>query len=103
MRQLHIVLPFIALSVVVAGPENPNDVRYITVTQKVSHVFGNATDRQVDRIRLLRAAAREFRLGELSASVTNDVCGLKIESIIYSSNRVEAVFSRPCNVINGHP
>ena len=105
MRHVQIVLLFIfALSVVVAKTEDAKTVQYVTVTQKVSRVFGNATDRQVDRIRLVRAATQEILGGVQYECVTNNVVGLKVECVKYiSSNRVEAVFSRQINVTNGHP
>lgn len=85
-------------------PESPcgsasEDVarQYVTVTQTVSMAFGNATDREVDRLRLRRAAVRAFVApgGGCSAPVETEIRELQCERIDYiASNRVVGVFSR---------
>lgn len=77
------------------GTKGAADDDRIVVTQNVCRVFSSAQNRNVDRMRL-RKAAQESLLG---CSVTNgiqirEVCGLRVESVNYiGSNKVEAVFS----------
>lgn len=74
--------------------ETTNCVRYVTITQDVSRVFGNAFDRRVDRMRLEKTAKHMFfHIGQDVVS-TNIISGLRVEKLIYlPSNKVEAVFS----------
>lgn len=92
---------FLLLSVFLAGgmscvgSSGAADADHIVVTQSVCRAFSTARNRNVDRMRL-RKAAWESLVG---CCVTNgiqigEVCGLRVESVNYiGSNKVEAVFS----------
>lgn len=77
------------------GATDVADAERIVVTQSVCRAFSTARNRDVDRMRLRRAAQESL----VGCSVTNGmriggVCGLCVESVNYiGSNKVEAVFS----------
>lgn len=75
--------------------EDGHEVRsYVTITQDACRVFGPATDRLVDRMRLRESAVRAFAGAGKTNSVDCAISGMRVERMTYfGSNRVEAVFS----------
>lgn len=93
MRIIFIIVICCLLSGRALKSSSDSHIKYITVTQRISQVFGDASDRKVDRIRLRKAAERKIAVQGVSTS-TNSIVGLRVERMTHiSSNRVEAVFS----------
>lgn len=89
---------------VLANPSETNTFQYVTVTQNISRVFGNATDKMIDRIHLCEAAKRQFLDIDRLSGVTNELIGVRVESVSYlASNKVEAVFCRCIKSISETP
>ena len=66
----------------------------VTITQNACRVFGSATDRMIDRMRLREAAERTFAGVEGTNSVDCTIRGMRVERMTYfGSNQVEAVFT----------
>lgn len=86
---------FLAEGLSSAGTPGAADADRIVVTQSVCCAFDAARNRNVDRVRLRKAAWKSL----VGCCVTNgmqigEVCGLCVESVNYiGSNKVEAVFS----------
>ena len=69
--------------------------RRLVVTQSVCRAFSVAQNRDVDRMRLRKAARRSLRKGGVTnGAEVGEISGLRVESVNYiGSNMVEAVFS----------
>lgn len=94
MRIVLIIIVFCLLSRSSLKSNNDSCIKYVVVTQKTSRVFGGASDRKVDRIRLRKAAEWKILALHGVSNSTNNICGMRIEKMTYiPSNRVEAVFS----------
>ena len=76
-------------------PCGKDDIRScVTITQNACRVFGSATDRMIDRMRLRESAERAFAGVKGTNSVDYAIHGMRVESVTYfGSNQVEAVFS----------
>lgn len=78
-----------------AGGTGEADAGRIVVTQNVCRVFSTAQNRNVDRMRLSKAA-RESLVGRAATNAVScgELRGLCVESVRYiGTNKVEAVFS----------
>lgn len=105
MRRYPFVLPVLALSVGVCLSEEPvtfgrgtgdsEETRScVTITQKTCRVFGSATDKMIDRMRLRESAVRAFVGVRGTNSAERAIHGMRVERMTYfGSNQVEAVFS----------
>ena len=105
MRRYPFVLPALALSVGVCLSEEPvifgrgmddnEEMRScVAITQNACRVFGFATDKMIDRMRLRESAERAFAGVKGTNSVDYAIHGMRVESVTYfGSNQVEAVFS----------
>lgn len=86
---------FLAEGMACIGSSGVAEADRIVITQSVCRVFSTARNRNVDRMRL-RKAAQESLVGcsETNGMQIGEVCGLRVESVNYiGSNKVEAVFS----------
>lgn len=74
----------------------------VVVTQDACRVFGAATNKMIDRIRLRKSAERVFATAKEACSSDCVVRGVRVEQISYlESNKVEAVFSCESDVRRG--
>ena len=74
----------------------------VVVTQDACRVFGAATNKMIDRIRLRKSAERVFATAKEACPTDCVVRGVRVEQISYlESNRVEAVFSCESDVRRG--
>ena len=105
MRRYLFVLTTLALSVGVCLSEEPvtfgrgmddnEEMRScIEITQNACRVFGFATDKMIDRMRLRESAVRAFVGVRGTNSAECAIHGMRVERMTYfGSNQVEAVFS----------
>ena len=105
MRRYPFVLLVLALSVGVCLSEEPvtfgrgmddnEEMRScVAITQNACRVFGFATDKMIDRMRLRESAVRAFVGASGTNSAERAIHGMRVERITYfGSNQVEAVFS----------
>lgn len=108
-----LALPTALISVAMASSAT-NSVAFspvrgqIAVTQNVCTVFGNARNRQVDRLRLCKAAEKLAAMHSgRDGRQEKAGCGMRVERMTYiASNKVEAVFSlepRPADLQSPPP
>lgn len=66
----------------------------VAITQNACRVFGSATDKMIDRMRLRESAVRAFVGVRGTNSAERAIHGMRVERMTYfGSNQVEAVFS----------
>ena len=76
--------------------------RRVVVTQDACCVFGAATNKMIDRMRLRKSAERVFAAAKETCPSDCVVRGVRVEQISYlESNKVEAVFSCESDVRRG--
>ena len=83
------ILGFLCGCIAVCGADSQVDgFESFVITQRISTVFGNAKDREIDRLRLMNAAERRYY--ELTQSSTNSIAGLRLVCVVYEGTNVVA-------------